>query len=216
MRRVVAVGLAVAMLMVIPATASAMKPEQFKMEGNTAFAFWTEEGDESIKFTSAFLNAGTFTFGGDTVEEVFFDFFIGDFSEDGFVDLFGFAAPGPEEFELDASGGSFSASVEVDLELIGQECTFGGSPFPECEAIGPFFVTVAIEWDETTGRLYPSIVQGTQHSPGVFSTFRQKSHVRPTSASGAISGDLDAVLGTTDDAGIGRDTFSDTFRFVAG
>ncbi len=216
MKRLVAVAVALAVGMVIPATAHAMKPEQFKFEGETALAFWFEGGEGSVKFTDAILNVGTTTVGGDTFESATFDLFIGEFGDDTFLDLFGFAELEPGDFELDAAGGSFSASVDVDIELAGQECTFGPSPFPDCVPLGPFFVTVAIEWDETTGRLFPSIVTGTQSSPFFFSKFRQRSHVRPTSATGTIGGDLVMDLGTTDDAAIGRDTFADRFRFVGG
>lgn len=215
MRRVIALVAALALVMVIPVAAQAVKPEQFKVEGGTAFAFWVEEGEETFKFADAFLTVGEMTVGGDSFFDVFFDIFIGEFGPDGFVDLFGFAVPGPDEYTLDVTGGSFSASVEVEVELMGQECTFGPSPFPDCVPIGPFFATVAIEWDEATGRIYPSIVNGRFHSPFGFDSFRQKTLARTTVATGAISGDIMMDLGTSEDAGIGRDSFVDRFRFTA-
>lgn len=216
MRRVWVVVVAVAMMMVIPAAAQAMKPEQFEFDGATAIASWAEVGEDTAKFTDAFLNESELTVGGDTFEDVFFDIFVFEFEDDGFVDLSGFAALAPDEYSLDAAGGTFSASVEVDVELFGQECTFGPAPFPDCEPLGPFLVTVAIEWDETTGRIFPSTVRGTQHSPFGFSTFRQRSQVRATSATGAITGDLSVDLGITDSASVGRNSFADRFRFTAG
>lgn len=218
MKRVITLVASLALLMVIPVAAEAAKPEQFKFEGGTAFASWAEEGEETFRFTDAFLNVGTFTEGGDTFEDVFFDVFIGEFGPDGFTDLFGFAELSPDQYELDVTGGSFSASVEAEVMLMGEECTFDPSdPFgiPDCEATGPFFALVSIEWDEATGRMYPTIQTGHSHSPFFFSSFRSKLLARATSATGEITGDVEIELGGTNDAGIGRDTSTDRFRFTA-
>lgn len=216
MKRTIALAAAVAMLMVVPATANAAKPEQFKVEGGTASASWTSESGGTTTFTNVFLNVGTVTVGGDSFDDVFFDIFIFEAGEDSFTAWFGFAEPAPEDVSLDVDGGTFSAAVDVAVELQGETCTIEPSGDVSCVDIGTLATEVSVEWDEATGRMYPSIQSGMTHLPFGFFQFHSKSQARVTTATGEISGDLAVVLGESESATIGRDTFTDRFRFLAG
>ncbi len=155
---------------------------------------------------------GSFEFGGETFEFASFNFFMFEFGPDGFTEVFAFADLSPDQYELNTTGGTYSARVEAEVVMEGQRCTFDGSPFGECEILGPFFVTVVIEWDDADGRLYPSSFIGRSSSPMGFSWFQSRSLARFTTATGEISGDVSMVLGESQEAMIGRDTTSDRFR----
>lgn len=214
MRRVTTVLLVMAILMVIAIpTAGAVQPERFTFEGETANANWQFEEDDI--FVDASVNSGTFTFGGDQFESATFDVFIAMFMDETLTLLFGGTELAPDQFQLDASGGRFSASVEgVDLVLQGERCTFVPSGGEQCDQIGPLEVTVEVTWDEATGRLFPSTFVGRSHSPFGFDAFMSKSLARATTAQGSISGDLLIDLGSSDFAMISRDTDTNRFRFL--
>lgn len=197
--------------MALPAAAE--PPERFGFDGQTASAFWFEETEDGGTFTDVFLEVGSFEFDGDTFEFASLNLFMSEFGPDGFTDVFGFADLSPDEYELDTQGGTYSARVEAEILLEGQQCTFNGSPFGDCEPIGPFFVTVVIEWDDATGRVYPSSFSGRSLTPTGFSWFQSRSLSRFTTATGEIVGDFNMLLGESQEAAIGRDTQSDRFRF---
>jgi len=213
-RRWITLLVALVMLMVVPGNALADAPERFEFGGDSASAFWFEEDGDVVRFTDARLNVGEFTFDGETVEQVSFDLFMGEFGPEGFTDVFGFAELTPDQFELDASGGSFSASVETELILEGQTCAFDGSPFGACDPIGPFEVTVVIEWSEATGRVYPASFTGRSHGPFGFNFFTSRSLARFTTATGEVTGEMEIVLGGSEEASISRETSTDRFRFT--
>ncbi len=205
MRRLRVLMVAVVLLTVIPSTAAlAVKPEKSTFKGETASAFWENDG----MFVDVFLNVGSFSFGGETFDFASVDMFIFQDTGTGFVSWFGGAELEPDQYELDASGGSFSAMVDAEIELFGDECSFEGE---SCTDLGQLLVSLEVTWDETKGRMYPSMFMGRSLFPSGFEAFFSKSMARSTTADGAISGDLELDLGSTPHGFISRNT--DTSRF---
>lgn len=216
MKRFMALLTVLALLLAIPGVALAEAPEREAFVGDTAMASWEEEGEDSFAFTDVFFQVGTLTANGESEDVAILELFRFEFLPgDRFVQLFGSVDLAPGDYELDAAGGTFSAEVDSPMVVWGRDCRIGESPFADCALIGPFDVTVQVNWDDATGRIYPSTLSRSSHLPGDFLVGVERGLARATTANGVVDGGLSLLLNETDQATISRSVDATWVRFTA-
>lgn len=201
MKRLMTLVSVLAVFVAFPGMATAAPPERESFEGDTADAIWEEEGEDTYAFTLVALRTGIVTSEGEKSDESSVEVFRFEFDEAGFRQFFGETELDPSQFELDAAGGAFSASVQTTLDVFGEECS---ATTATCETFGPITITVNVVWGETTGRIYPATLARSRLSPFGFNAGVERQLARYTTATGSVSGPMSLTLGDTNDATISR------------